>query len=49
VLDGYAIMEEYRMTRRAGELLVLGMSLRSYDVKKKAWQMKWLNAFSDIL
>jgi hypothetical protein len=44
VLDGYAIMEEYRMTRPAGELLVLGMNVRSYDVKKKAWSMKWLNA-----
>lgn len=44
VLDGYAIMEEYRMTRATGELLVLGMNLRSYDVKKKAWTMKWLNA-----
>jgi hypothetical protein len=44
VLDGYAIMEEYRMTRPTGELLVLGMNLRSYDVKKKAWTMKWLNA-----
>ena len=44
VLDGYVIMEEFRMTRPIGELLVLGMNLRSYDVKKRTWGMKWLNA-----
>src|SRR5439155_12291141 len=44
VLDGYVIMDEYRMTRPTGELLVLGMNLRSYDVKRKTWSMKWLNA-----
>jgi hypothetical protein len=46
VLDGFVIMEEYRMTRPTGELLVLGVNLRSYDVKKKTWAMKWLNALA---
>ena len=44
ILDGYAIGDEYRMTTPAGELLVLGLNLRSYDAKKKTWNMKWLNA-----
>ena len=44
VLDGYAIVEEYRMTRVTGEVLVLGMNVRSYDVNKQVWTMKWLNA-----
>jgi hypothetical protein len=44
ILDGYVIADEYRMTTPAGELLVLGINLRSYDVKKKTWNMKWLDA-----
>jgi hypothetical protein len=44
ILDGYVIADEYRMTTPAGELLVLGINLRSYDAKKKTWNMKWLNA-----
>jgi hypothetical protein len=44
VLDGYVIMDDYRMTTPTGELLVLGINLRSYDVNKKSWSMKWLNA-----
>lgn len=44
ILDGYAIANEYRMTTPAGDLLVLGINLRSYDAKKKTWNMKWLNA-----
>jgi hypothetical protein len=44
VLDWYAIADEYRMTTSAGEQLVLGLNLRSYDGKRKAWNMKWLNA-----
>lgn len=46
VLGGYAIADEYRMTTSAGELVVLGMNLRAYDSKKKAWNMKWLNALA---
>ncbi len=46
ILDGFAIADEYRMTTPAGELLVLGINLRAYDSKKKAWNMKWLNALA---
>jgi hypothetical protein len=46
ILDGYAIADEYRMTTRTGEHLVLGMNLRSYDGKKKVWNLKWLNALA---
>lgn len=48
ILDGYAIGDEYRMTTPAGELMVLGLNVRSYDAKKKAWNMKWLNALAGI-
>jgi hypothetical protein len=34
------------MTTWAGEQLVLGLNLRSYDGKKKARNMKWLNALA---
>ena len=44
ILDGYVIADEYRMTTLTGELLVLGINLRSYDAKKKTWNIKWLNA-----
>jgi len=46
ILDGFAIADEYRMTTPAGELLALGINLRAYDSKKKAWNMKWLNALA---
>jgi len=46
ILDGYVIADEYRMTTPAGELLVLGVNLRSYDAEKKTWNMKWLNALA---
>ncbi|MGH9379886.1 MAG: hypothetical protein ACRD2Z_04655 [Thermoanaerobaculia bacterium] len=45
ILDGYAIMDEFRMKRPMGELLVLGVNVRAYDVKKRAWTLRWLNAF----
>lgn len=44
ILDGYVIADEYRMTAPAGELLVLGINLRSYDAQKQTWNIKWLNA-----
>jgi hypothetical protein len=31
ILDGYAIADEYRMTGSSGEVIVLGMNLRTYD------------------
>jgi hypothetical protein len=32
------------MTAPTGELLVLGINLRSYDAKKKTRNIKWLGA-----
>ena len=46
ILDGYVIADEYRMTGSAGELLVLGVNLRTYDATKQLWRMKWLNALA---
>jgi hypothetical protein len=44
ILDGYAIADEYRMTGSSGELIVLGVNLRTYDATKQIWNMKWLHA-----
>ena len=44
ILDGYVIADEYRMMGSSGELLVLGMNLRTYDAAKQVWNIKWLNA-----
>jgi len=44
VLDGYAIMDEFRMYGPTGELLVLGVNLRTWDVRAEAWNLRWLNA-----
>jgi hypothetical protein len=44
ILDGYAIADEYRMTTPAGDLLVQGLNIRTYDPAKKIWHIKWLNA-----
>jgi hypothetical protein len=46
ILDGYVIADEYRMTDSAGELIVLGMNLRTYDPARQIWNMKWLNALA---
>jgi hypothetical protein len=46
ILDGHAIADEYRMTRDSGELIVLGLNLRSYDANKQIWNIKWLNALA---
>jgi len=46
ILDGYAIADEYRMTGSSGELLVLGMNLRTYDATKQTFNIKWLNALA---
>jgi hypothetical protein len=44
ILDGYAIADEYRMTGSSGELIVLGMNLRTYDAARQTWNLRWLNA-----
>jgi hypothetical protein len=46
ILDGYAISDEYRMSDLSGKLIVLGLNLRSYDVSKQTWNIKWLNALT---
>src|SRR5580698_6697188 len=46
ILDGYAISDEYRMTDMSGELIVLGLNLRTYDASKQTWNIKWLNALT---
>jgi hypothetical protein len=46
ILDGYAIADEYRMTGSSGELIVLGMNLRTYDATMQTWNIKWLNALA---
>jgi hypothetical protein len=44
VLDGYAIMDEFRMLSPEGDLLVLGANLRAFDVARQRWTLRWLNA-----
>jgi hypothetical protein len=34
------------MKGSSGELIVFGMNLRTYDVTKQIWNMKWLNALT---
>lgn len=46
ILDGYAIADEYRMTGLSGDLMVLGMNVRSYDATTQTWHIRWLNALS---
>src|SRR6516162_6689243 len=46
ILDGYAIADEYRMRDPAGELIVLGLNLRTYDPARQIWNIKWLNALT---
>jgi hypothetical protein len=46
ILDGHAIADEYRMTGASGELIVLGLNLRTFDAAKQTWNMKWLNALA---
>jgi hypothetical protein len=46
ILDGYVIADEYRMTDSSGELVVLGVNLRTYDATKQTWNIKWLQALA---
>jgi len=46
ILDGHAIADEYRMIGSSGDLIVLGMNLRTYDASKQMWNIKWLNALA---
>ena len=46
ILDGYVIADEFRQLGPAGELMQLGETYRSYDPRKRAWVMKWLDALA---
>jgi len=46
ILDGYAIADEYRMLGPSGDLIVLGMNFRTYDVTKRTWNIRWLNGLA---
>ena len=46
ILDGRAIVDEYRMFGPGGEVVVLGLNVRAYDAAKKRWNIKWLDALS---
>jgi hypothetical protein len=46
ILDGYAIADEYRMPGPSGDLIVLGLNLRTYDVAKRTWNIRWLNGLA---
>lgn len=46
ILDGYVIVDEYRMTDVAGKLVMSGMNYRAYDTEADAWNMKWLEGIS---
>lgn len=46
ILDGYAIADEYRMTDASGDLIVLGMNVRTYDEKAQEWNLRWLDALT---
>jgi len=48
ILDGHAIADEYRMTTLSGELIVLGMNVRTFDPATHTWTIKWLNALTGV-
>jgi len=46
ILDGHAIADEYRMTTLSGELIVLGINIRTFDTTTRTWNIRWLNALT---
>lgn len=46
ILDGHVMEDEYRMTDSSGQLIVLGVNLRTYDAARQVWNMKWLDALA---
>jgi len=46
ILDGHAIADEYRMTTLSGELIILGLNIRSFDNASHTWNIRWLNALT---
>ncbi len=45
ILNGNAIEDEYRETNKKGELIRLGLNIRSYH-PKKGWTMKWFDVLN---
>jgi len=45
ILDGNAIEDEYRETNEDGELIRLGINIRSYN-NENGWTMKWFDALN---
>ncbi len=46
ILEGYAIMDQYKMLDTTGRLVVSGFNIRSYNSKTNSWNMKWFEALS---
>lgn len=44
VLDGYAISDEFRQLGPAGEVAMLGQTVRAFNPDAKRWVMKWFDA-----
>lgn len=44
ILDGYVIMDEFRMHDADAKLVMLGVNYRSYNRQEQCWVMKWLDA-----
>lgn len=49
ILDGGAIIEEYRATGADGGVQVLGSNLRAYNEAKGGWKMYWYDALNATL
>ncbi len=46
ILEGYAIMDQYKMVDTTGRLVVSGFNIRTYNSKTNPWNMKWFEALS---
>ena len=44
ILDGYAIADEFRLLGPAGEVAMLGQTVRAFNSDSQEWVMKWLDA-----
>jgi|GEM_PF-3329551 hypothetical protein len=46
ILEGYAIMDQYKMLDTTGKLVVSGFNIRSFNSKTNSWNMKWFEALT---
>ena len=44
ILDGYVIADEFRQLGPAGEVAMLGQTVRAFNSDAQEWVMKWLDA-----